>query len=329
VERPAAQKLSLNAHIIHMTQENADRSLAPHLALLAVQVLFGTWPVLGKIALRYMHSTTLVTVRVVGAALAFALLQRLARTNQRINRRDFAWFALFAALGIVGNQLLFVKGLSLTTVVDATLLGTTIPIFTLVIAILFGLDKPTARSVIGIALAGLGVIYMILPQRHASGATAIGNLLIVANAVCYGTYIAISKTMVRRYGALTVITWVFIIGTLFMIPIGGYQLATEPRLQLSLPLALTLAYIILLPTVGAYYLNAWALGRVSPGTVAVYIYLQPLIAFCLAPVVLGEQIGSRTWVASALILAGVAVVSFQPRSYALDEVSEHPDAMSH
>src|SRR4051812_39380971 len=102
-----------------MPQENAERSLAPHLALLAVQVLFGTWPVVGKIALRYMPTTTLVTVRVVGAALALALLQRLAGGNHRISRRDYAWFALFAALGIVGNQLLFVKGLSLTTVVDA------------------------------------------------------------------------------------------------------------------------------------------------------------------------------------------------------------------
>jgi drug/metabolite transporter (DMT)-like permease len=36
------------------------------------------------------------------------------------------------------------------------------------------------------------------------------------------------------------------------------------------------------PTVGAYYINAWALMRVPPSVVAVYIYLQPLLAFGLA-----------------------------------------------
>ncbi len=41
---------------------------------------------------------------------------------------------------------------------------------------------------------------------------------------------------------------------------------------------------------------------------AVYIYLQPLIAFTLAPLI-NETWNSRTWVASLLIFAGVATVS--------------------
>ncbi|MCV5277342.1 DMT family transporter, partial [Escherichia coli] len=67
---------------------------------------------------------------------------------------------------------------------------------------------------------------------------------------------------------------------------------------------LIVAYIVLVPTVGAYYLNAWALGRVAPSSVAIYIYLQPLISFAVAPLVLGERIDHRAWVAAALIFAG-------------------------
>ena len=51
--------------------------------------------------------------------------------------KDLALLTLCSMLGIVGNQLLFVKGLSLTTVINATLLSTTIPVFTLFISILF------------------------------------------------------------------------------------------------------------------------------------------------------------------------------------------------
>jgi drug/metabolite transporter (DMT)-like permease len=92
---------------------------------------------------------------------------------------------------------------------------------------------------------------------------------------------------------------------------------------------IAVVYIVLIPTVGAYYLNAWALTRVAPSIVAIYIYLQPLLAFSLAPLVLGESWNSRTLVACALIFAGVAVVTIGSRSRAVEEVSEHPDALGH
>jgi drug/metabolite transporter (DMT)-like permease len=92
---------------------------------------------------------------------------------------------------------------------------------------------------------------------------------------------------------------------------------------------LLIAYIILIPTVGAYYLNSWAVTRVSPGIVAIYIYLQPLLAFGFAPMILGESWNSRTIVACVLIFAGVAVVAVYGRSRAVEEVSEHPDALAH
>ena len=92
---------------------------------------------------------------------------------------------------------------------------------------------------------------------------------------------------------------------------------------------LAIVYIILVPTVGAYYLNAWALGRVSPSTVAVYIYLQPLIAFSVAPLLLGERLSWRTIVAAVLIFAGVLVVTRRGRSQAIQKVTQHPEAFGH
>jgi drug/metabolite transporter (DMT)-like permease len=61
----------------------------------------------------------------------------------------------------------------------------------------------------------------------------------------------------------------------------------------------------------------------------IYIYLQPLIAFALAPLVLGERLNSRTWAAALLIFAGVALVTLGARSRAVEEVSERPEALGH
>lgn len=307
-----------------------DRGFAPHLALIAVQLMFGTWPIIGKVALRSMSSTSLVALRVVGAAAAFMLLQVKLGQLHKIPTRDLAWLVLCSMLGVTLNQLLFIKGLAQTTVINATLLGTTIPVFTLVVSIAFGYDRISLRRSLGIVLAASGVIYLIDPLRaDFSAQTNTGNVLIVTNSLLYGAYIAISKDLFKRYGALNVITWMFCIGSLALLPVGVYTFSGDKLQTVPASVWLAVIYIILIPTVVAYYLNAWALTRVSPSTVATYIYFQPLIAFGLAPLILGESFNSRILIASLLIFAGVAVVTRRGRSRAVKEVAEHPDALAH
>ena len=313
-----------------MSKPTPKSSPAPHLALIAVQVMFATWPIVGKIALRAVPSVALVAFRVAGAALAFILIGAIRGRVGRIQKRDWPLLVASSLLGVVLNQWLFVKGLSLTTVINATLLGTTIPIFTLLVSIALRTDRASLRRTFGILLSAGGVVYLIGPGSAGfSSATRLGDLLIVTNSLCYGTYIAISKDLMTRYSALTVITWIFIVGTIATVPVGAISVSHLPLAEVSATVWLAIAYIIVVPTVGAYYLNAWALGRVPPSTVAVYIYLQPLIAFSLAPLLLGEKLNWRTIVAAVLIFAGVLVVTRRGRSRAIRDVSEHPEAFGH
>lgn len=306
-----------------------DHTVAPHVALVIVQIMFGTWPIFGKIVLRSMSSTSLVGLRIIAAAVVFSLLQRKLSSLRQLPKRVLAWLVLSSLLGVTLNQLIFVKGLSHTTAINATLLITTIPVFTLAISIALGYDRATLRHFLGIALAAAGVVYLVDPWRAAFTAeTTVGNLLLIASSFSYGAYIAVSRDLFRRYGALKVITWIFQIAALITLPIAGYAWSIEGLGGFSLRVWLAIAYVILVPTVGAYYLNSWAIMRVPPSVVAVYIYLQPLLAFGLAPLVLGESWNRRTVAACALIFAGVAVVTIRGRSRAIEEVSEHPDALT-
>ena len=306
-----------------------DHSIAPHFALLLVQIMFGTWPIFGKVVLRSMSSTSLVCFRIFGAAVVFTLLQRKLGELRQLPARVLAWLIFSSLLGVSINQFVFVKGLSLTTAINSTLLITTIPVSTLVVSIALGYDKASLRHFVGIALAAAGVVYLVDPwQADFTAQTTLGNLLLIASSFSYGAYIAVSRNLFRRYGALNVITWIFQLAALVAIPIAAYAWSTAGLRGVSTGLFLAVVYIILVPTVGAYYLNSWAITRVSPGVVAVYIYLQPLMAFGLAPLLLGESWNSRTIVACLLIFAGVAAVTIRSRSRAVEEISEHPDALT-
>src|SRR3982751_3769891 len=258
---------------------NTGERLAPHLALIAVQIMFGTWPVVGKVALRQFSTTGLVAFRVGGASIALALLQRQLVQLRKLPKKDLMWLVMASLLGVVWNQLLYVKGLSLTTAINTTLISTTIPVCTLLISVIIGHDRLTLRRLLGITLAIAGVVYLVDPMRSSfTGATMAGNLLIVANSFSYGAYIALSKNLFIRYGALNVITWIFLIACVFVLPIGFFELRHQSLLDIGPIVWLAILYTILIPTVAAYYLNAWALERVPANTVAGYIYLQPLIA---------------------------------------------------
>jgi drug/metabolite transporter (DMT)-like permease len=315
----------------HLTVKHVRGSAAaPHLALIAVQIMFGTWPIVGKIVLHTIPSAGLVGLRVAGASLAFMLIGGMTGGVGRIRKEDWPLLVVSSLLGLILNQWLFVRGLSLTTAINATLLSTTIPVFTLLVGMLLRTDRATLRRLVGIALAASGVIYLIGPTRSEfSSLTRAGDLLIVINSVCYGAYIAVSKDLVKRYSALTVITWTFIVACVATVPVGVFSLSRISLADITVGVWIKILFIILVPTVGAYYLNAWALARVPPSTVAVYIYLQPLIAFVLAPLVLGERLSWRAAIASLFIFAGVLVVTRRGRSRAVRELAEHPEAFGH
>jgi drug/metabolite transporter (DMT)-like permease len=99
--------------------------------------------------------------------------------------------------------------------------------------------------------------------------------------------------------------WVFIFASVVCVPIGLVSLSSIDVSSVSLNIWLLVMYIAVFATATPYLLNAWALARVSPATVAVFVYLQPLIGFILAVIFLGEKIDFRFIIAALLVFAGV------------------------
>jgi len=265
---------------------------------------------LGKFPLLAFPPNALVGFRVGGAALAFYVLQRFRGSLALDNRRDYWKFALFAFFGVTLNQLLFFKGLSLTTAVNTSLLAVTIPIFTILISALLGYDFLSWRKIAGIILAAFGVIYLINPARASFGSeTTQGDILIILNSLCYAGYVAVSKNLISHYGALKSIAWLFLFASLINIPMGLFALQTVNLSEVSLESWLFVAGLVVFPTIMAYFWNAWALSRVEPSVVAVYIYLQPLMGFLAAIFFLGEHFSLRLLISAILVFAGVFLVT--------------------
>jgi drug/metabolite transporter (DMT)-like permease len=273
-------------------------------ALVLVQVFFATLPIAVKIALRDLSSPALALLRVSGAAALFFILQRVMVGERVRSWRDYGLLAVYSLFGVILNQLLYITALTLTTATAAQTLVTAGPAMTLLIAILARKETGTPAKWLGIALAGSGALVLVgVGLREGNG---VGNLLALANVACYSVYLVISRGLLRRYNALTVITWVFAFGVVGMLPWGLGPLVREIG-GMSTVSWLAMGWIIVFPSVAAYYLNTWALSRVESSLVSTFVYLQPPLTAVLAMVFLREHVSARMLPAVVLIFAGVAV----------------------
>jgi drug/metabolite transporter (DMT)-like permease len=112
-----------------------------------------------------------------------------------------------------------------------------------------------------------------------------------------------------RNGAMRSIAWIFLFAALVCVPMGAYSLSSVDLPAVRPIIWVAVLHIAVVATAVPYFLNAWALSRVDPSTVAVFVYLQPVIGFLMAVLFLGEQIGPNFVIAAALIFAGVFLVT--------------------
>lgn len=273
-------------------------------ALVLVQVLFGVWPVVGKLAIPAFGAGGLGILRIGGATVAFAAIARLARVPP-IPWRDQPRLLLLSVLGISANQLLFVHGLARTSATHAALLTTTIPIQTLIVALALGKERFLPLRAAGALVSLAGVVVLVTGRVQGGDVTVAGDLLVVANTVVYAFYLILSRDLLARHSPLAVLPWLFGWGFLTALPFTGI-----PPLRGHPPEAwAALAVIVLGPTVGTYWLNLVALRTVPSSVVAIFIALQPLVAGTLAVPLLGEKPTVRAAFSAVLTLAGVLLAT--------------------
>lgn len=278
--------------------------------LVTVQVLFASLAIAGRFVLGTLPAPALIVCRTSGAALLLALLHWRRGGRWITDRRDLLELAGLGLLGIALNQSLFVIGLSHTTAINATILATLVPVLTVVGAIVLGRERPSARKLGGVALAFVGTVWLIGPDRISTEPeVALGNLLIVIGMTAYTAYFLFAGRMLAKYDAVTVTTHVMLAAALMTLPLGLGPLVQLNASAVPAPVWGWTLWIILGPTLLTYLLNIWALARVSSNVVAIYIYLQPILTMAVAPLLLsGERLTPRTLAAATLIFSGVLLV---------------------
>lgn len=284
--------------------------LSVHLILIASALCFASLPVVGRLVVGDIPPGGIVMARMTGGAVIFALIA-WRRGSLRFDKRDLPFIALCALMGNVINQEMFVHALAHTTATNAVVIGSTIPVFTLLGALVFARESLQLYRALGMACAFTGVMLLVgADELSLSSDHFVGSVLVLINALSYGVFLVIVRPLAKKYDPFALLAIMFSVGLPIAIPIGLYELASAP------PLGGNdygfLAFLIAVPTVAAYALTQLALKRAESSLVAAYIYLQPIFAAIGALLLLGEDITGRVILCGVIVLFGVWLAARSP-----------------
>jgi drug/metabolite transporter (DMT)-like permease len=288
-----------------------NKTILAHLALLSVNLIYAVNYSFAKDVMPdYIMPSGFILLRVIGALLLFSL-SYLLFIKERIERKDVFRLAICGVFGVAINQLLFFEGLNLTTPINAAIVMTINPILVILLSFLIIKEVITFRKSLGILLGLVGASILILTAGGVdlSSNHQTGNLFVFINASSYALYLVIVKPMIEKYHPITVMFYVFGFGLLYVLPFGFTNLGDVDWSIIPNTVYLEIAFVVVFTTFIAYLLNSVALKELSPTTVSIYIYLQPILATLFAVFWGVDSLDNQKIIAAILIFFGVYLVS--------------------
>ena len=286
-----------------------------HLACFSAYAIFGLNIIVCKdlTTTHWISPTALTCLRAVVAGALYWLIS-LMMPAEKIDRKDLFKILAASVLGFLLPQILFMMAIENITPMDCSIVSSTSPVCTMIIAALALKEPITLRKAGGVALSLGGILFLILNSVGMGSGNRSTNLsgilLMISNIICFSTYLGAFKPLIAKYSPITFMKWVFLFSACMSLPFSANELTTINFFSLSSSVLWELAFLIFCCTFMTYYLIPLGQQRIRPTLVSMYSYVQPIIAIAIS-IWIGMDI--LTWqkvLAAITVFTGVVIVSY-------------------
>jgi drug/metabolite transporter (DMT)-like permease len=304
---------------VETSQGPAPGRVALASAIALVVIVWAVNFIAAKIGLRHLAAPAMASFRVVlaGAAMlpAYLVCSRLPAfadaaqaRKRRFSRHDVWTFLYLGFFGVVVNQLCFTMGLRYTSVSHAAVIVGMGPIYTLVLAVLFGLERATGHKVIGMGIAFAGVAVLASENGISPHSPSLlGDAITMTGSLGFATYAVLGKRAAGKYDALTMTAFNHFAGALLVLPLALYEARRIGPFarwrEVPWQSWAALLYMAIFSSALAYIFYFWLLRHLEASQLSAFTYLLPVLATLLGIVCLGER-GSPMQVLGGLLALG-------------------------
>ncbi len=193
------------------------------------------------------------------------------------------------------------------------------PIMVVILSYFLIRDPINMKRTIGVLLGATGAVLLTLSSGAASSESLLGDIYLLINAASYAVYLVIAKPLMAKYSPLTVITYVFSFGMLFILiyPPTLTEFVATDFSAITYDAMWKIVYVVIGVTFLTYLLTMYGLKYTSPTVSSAYIYTQPVLVIFFAYVLSSigwadDYTDTITWekiIYMLIIFAGVYITS--------------------
>lgn len=293
--------------------------MAANAAAFASAVVFGASLVAVRVIVEDVPPTTFAFVRYgIGGLFLLACLVAGWRGLLRVSRRDLPLIVLCGGLIFAAFPVLINISLTLTEASRGAVMVATMPIWSAVLARLFGGEQLTRRQIAGIILSFAGV-GLVMAERgldfDGQSRALLGDTIMFFGASTGALYGILAKRVLVRYRPLTVTTWAMAGGSALLMPfVAGELFILNQSVSIDGQTALLIGFTAIFGGALGYVLWTFGLSRLKATQTAVYINLNPLVAALLAAALLDERLGVIFFFGFVAVAGGVLLVNWPRRT---------------
>ena len=284
-----------------------------HVLMAQSALIFALNYVIGRWAAGEVAPYTLGFTRwTVGALVLLPFAWHLIRRDRMLLQRHWKLLCLLGFLmPLMGAGITYVA-LNYTTAINGGVIQTSLPVLILVLAWIVLGDRTSGRQLLGVALAIVGLLYMISrgdPAVLLGLAFNRGDAVLLLCNLCLAGYGVAARLMPREVHTLTLLTMVCAVGAICHVPFFAAELIEDGLPPLSTRAVVSLAFVALFPSIVAILGWNVAIARLGPSRAGLYMYLVPVFSAAISVPFLGETLSAYHLIGAALIIGGVTVSS--------------------
>ena len=287
--------------------------LTSFLSLIFAMLIWGSSFIALKAALTDTQPYTVIFLRMLIASLCFVFFIK-SFLKYKFTKKDIK-LLLLLSLFEPGLYFIFeVNALRFTSASQASIVTSTMPIITAILAGIILKELITSKLIFGSILSMIGVIILSISAEASSHATnpLLGNLLELAAMICAAGYTIVAKHLSSKYSALFITASQAFIGAIIFLPFFLYEYNIN-GFHTSFNSILWILYLGIIVTLGGYGLYNLALSKIEASRAAIFINLIPIFSVTLAYAILNERLTTLQLFASLLIIIGVIISQYHKK----------------
>jgi len=252
-------------------------------------------------------------------SLALAILLPFASTPLRRDwpmiRTNLPFLAILGAIGVTAFNCFVYSALHFTTVVNAALINSLLPVVTVLFAYLILGQTMSSRRVMGMIISLAGAALMITRgdlSNISQLSISRGELLVLAGTSFWALYTVLVRWRPHHLSPVSFLGITCAFGVLFHVPALAWEIDQTGSFTPTIGTLAALCYLAIFPSLLAYLIWNRSIVALGPAATGMFMHLLPVFSLVLAVAVLGESVAWYHAVGLIVILAGIALVTSAP-----------------